>query len=109
MNKARIKLAEAMGWKYDPTKSAHDLGDGYPTQRTSFHWSHSDYEKKRFAHELPDPFTDTNNDYAVLEWMRREGNKDWWQFAHETSSEQNQYKTGNNARAACKVLGIKTD
>ena len=98
----RIKLAEAMGWVSDDTKTVHDLGDGYPTQRTSFHWSHPDHERKRFAHELPDPENDANDDYAVLEWMLVKtpdashgriylGNK--WD-----------YKIGDYARAALKVI-----
>ena len=82
----RIKLAEAMGIDH---------------KRFVAHG-------KRMAF---DPFTDANDDYAVLEWMR----------SHEMAGKFKEalfcngqiygfnYKIGNNARAALKVLEDKED
>ena len=100
----RIKLAEAMGWVSDDTKTVHDLGDGYPTQRTSFHWSHPDHERKRFAHELPDPENDANDDNAVLVWTRTQGTVFQVNFAAKLREHPADYMIGNNYRAALKVI-----
>ena len=56
----RIKLAEAMGWK-----ELADREEGWPS------WYHDDkpQEECRLTENLPDPVTDANDDYAVLEWM----------------------------------------
>ena len=71
---------------------------------------------KRFRYkEPPDPFTDANDDYAVLEWMRSDYR--WGQFKealielrkidvpwHGSQYTWN-YKVGDYARAALTVLG----
>jgi hypothetical protein len=58
----RTKLAEAMGWK-----EHHGIGN-YPRQwriqGPGYSWC--EYSED----DLPNPFTDANDDYAVLEWMR---------------------------------------
>ena len=118
MNEARIKLAEARG--YVRVKS------------TANHW----YFPKGSAAEgstiglvgLPDPFTNANDDYAVLEWMRPKNFREskpimgpeherWRDFIfelrliqlkenRESSAIQEGYMLGDNARAACSVLAI---
>lgn len=81
MNEARIKLAKVMGIK--PTIISDLILNKY-----SF-----------------DPFTDANNDYAVLEWMR-ENHLEEFQNVLDGQRAWH-YKIGDYARAACKVLGIE--
>ena len=95
MNEARIKLAKVMGIK--PTIISDLILNKY-----SF-----------------DPFTDANHDFAVLEWIRSQikqgengalfwadSNK-WWPFYAAIKIIGPEYKIGDYARAACKVLGIE--
>lgn len=96
----RIKLAEAMGWRLDP-----DL-DFIQGSHTNY-WLSPDANVTRVSEALPDPFTDANDDYAVLEWMRSHGtdyqppsNK----FSGELFNPQWHYQIGDYARAALKVL-----
>ncbi len=54
-----------------------------------------------------DPFTDANDDYAVLEWMRSDSNA--WEYQYEkelmlTNFQCGDYQIGDYARAALKVL-----
>ena len=64
-------------------------------------------------HDIPifDPFTDANDDYAVLEWMREQA----WpamllstqhadRLTYALSREIGGYKIGDYARAALKVI-----
>ena len=83
----RIKLAEAMGW------TIRDNG-----------WAVAPNGKLWPLADIPDPFTDANDDYAVLEWMRCRGRKYWTPFMHDTETEQWAYKIGDYARAALKVI-----
>ena len=98
VNKARIKLAEAMGWL---EHGDNDIWRLPPSKM----WVN--------VTDLPDPFTDANDDYAVLEWMR-----DYTELTHDSDiawpminalggTLQINYQIGNNARAACKILEIK--
>ena len=103
----RIKLAEARGW----TKSrqpdwwippGYKWGDGLSAP----------------THKLPDPENDANDDYAVLEWARKEWrdkatNKKkygpgfsfkWYTFRERLGS-NTMYQIGDYARAALKVIG----
>lgn len=70
--------------------------------------------------ELPDPFTDANDDYAVLEWALEQSSDfverfrqalwtTWEQRSHlvDLTWASWNYLKGDYARAACKVLGIK--
>ncbi len=91
-DKARIALAEAMGWKRK--------GDRYmigPNGRSIF------------TEFIPDPFTYASDDYAVLEWMRsfvmrhQKSTKD---FECRLQGWKWKYRIGDYARAACKVLNI---
>ena len=91
----RIKLAEAM--------------------QTPYHFN----EGGTLYIGLPDPFTDANDDYAVLEWMRQTFNtyehlttnqKDTWvEFADALESHPDNglkacYRVGDYARAAIQVI-----
>ena len=104
--KNRIKLAEAMGWKL-----ISNYTGSFADKQGFQDWRSPDGAPLQ---ELPDPFTDANDDYAVLEWARTnpEGfgvqhNGEWmgWTtFMHMNEQEAHQYKIGNNARTALKVI-----
>lgn len=105
MNEDRIKLAEAMGWKW----------------REDFRWVRPDGSLDKPL-LLPtnktnisfDPFTDANDDYAVLEWMRGgclarlEDFKDAIAAASTNDSGYKaylwRYQIGDYARAALRVI-----
>ena len=56
---------------------------------------------------LPDPFTDANDDYAVLEWMRSEARREgvsWMNGSGILSLHATNYQIGDYARAALKVI-----
>jgi len=103
----RIKLAEAMGW----TPQVRDV-------RVPPVWLSQDGEVSRYLFELPDPFTDANDDYAVLEWMKSEQfypleGYDYteWRVAINNALKLKtaiDYKIGDYARAALKVIGVQT-
>ena len=103
--KDRIKLAEAMGWVV-----CRD-GKGY----------HPNDAGKNIRLQIPDPFTDANDDYAVLEWMRDSSRDDYtdtqwgaflrvmadWVWQPNSAPFSDQwwtYKIGDYARAALKVI-----
>ncbi len=87
---ARIALAEAMGWE---TKNG---------------WYCPPGDKWRGFN----PFTEANDDYAVLVFLRDYSDDDYHicQIMREIrlsgASEELWYRIGDYARAACKVLGI---
>ena len=68
MNEARIKLAEAMGWEWDESIRPRDF-EGYPGWCC---WVKPDGDKWFAADAMPDPENDANDDYAVLEWVRKQ-------------------------------------
>ena len=86
----RIKLAEAVGleWLDCIPGRTHIKGVFILKGR----------EWKQF-----NPFTDANDDYAVLEWMR---GQDWprWALISEGCEYCFDYQIGDYARAALKVL-----
>ena len=97
----RIKLAEAMGWQL-----VNYPNDGPMWRLDGRHWSRHK--------QPPDPFTDANDDYAVLEWMRQKA-RDYeqtdgsgpdiaWEFMRQLELPQYGYRIGDHARAALKVL-----
>ena len=95
----RIKLAEAMGWKR--------LGGEWDLKGDPPAWEGPNTIDG--FDDLPDPFTDANDDYAVLEWVRN----NWQPYAVsnylaydfvQLLSEPAGYKIGDYARAALKVL-----
>jgi hypothetical protein len=100
----RIKLAEAMGWSWkqaSPSCVCPEMGR-WTYKAMTRDWSTKD--------ELPfDPFTDASDDYEVLEWVRKNWNKNganwcsvWFALGHAGS-----YQIGDYARAALKVLNSK--
>ena len=105
---SRIKLAEAMGYKQDDKWAAWIL-----------QVSDKEREIVRDPDLLPDPFTDANDDYAVLEWMQvtfntheylmgHQGDR-WVDFiaALDGSGDEGHaccYKIGDYARAAFQVI-----
>jgi len=106
MDEGRIKLAVAMGWQ--------------ELYHTPGRWFNDDkpQEECRATEHLPNPFTDANDDYAVLEWMR--GDEDgpetaeWRAFKDffiEVTGDWNiwNYKIGDFARAALGVIARQQD
>lgn len=105
----RIKLAEAMGW----TPLDHKLIGWWMPPGVELDDHLFMINRKDEAH-LPDPFTDANDDYVVLEWMRKFRAQDmsdypdggyliWARFCEQFGVFGN-YKIGDYARAALKVL-----
>ena len=90
----RIKLAEAMGWTMDA-----------PSKESIYPWQHVNYTSRV---RCPDPFTDANDDYAVLEWLRDKDNKPWQYMLSQLDYGNHRYKwdykIGDYARAALKVI-----
>jgi len=84
-DKDRIKLAEAIGL----VTTIGEVTEVHEFKQLPRNW---------------DPFTDANDDYAVLEWMRKPDN--WLRFAFKLASDNvgSNYKIGDYARAALKVL-----
>ena len=83
----RIKLALLMGWKYQEAYHCWTKPDGSLLPREF------------------DPFTDANDDYAVLEWVRTQD--ELWTDVHDylcNVSNISNYKIGDYARAALKVI-----
>ena len=82
----RIKLAEAMGSK---------CIDGV------WHHNGSTWDSLLF-----DPFTDANDDYAVLEWMHADSTDfgTSQRFMKHLQFQAHQYRVGDYARAALKVI-----
>ena len=98
MNAARIKLAEAMELKlYLHEDDCTDIL----------------VQKEDFSYQKFDPFTDANDDFAVLEWMRKrkedfanpEWGADWGKFSRALGHNC-WYEIGDYARAACKGMEI---
>ena len=66
-DKDRTRLVEALGWKHLP------LIAGIQMWRPPKGWRRHANDGRRTVYNytsdlLPDPFTDANDDYAVLEW-----------------------------------------
>ena len=97
----RIKLAEAMGWHgfYKSVLYGHPCGyeQDKPVESHSFTGNPT-------GRILPDPFTDANDDYAVLEWMRQGEFVKQKQFELFLHDEPSFYVLGDYARAALKVI-----
>lgn len=107
----RIKLAKAMGWEYEKPygTNAGPLFGKLPAGGGV--WTRSDGS---FTNRF-DPFTDANDDYAVLEWMRNmaKGSPEKYRldfYAHSMRGSMCwNYQIGDYARAALKVLQDKDD
>jgi len=92
VKEARVVLAEAMGLEQYPYRTPGD---------TELYFQ---------------PFTDANDDYAVLEWAKKEFHPD--DSSHDKfrlalgilcNCRLTGYSIGDYARAACTVLGIDMD
>lgn len=101
-DKDEIRLAEAMGLRYDEQGPT-------PLFRYTMWWSSDRTVLTRNLKFFP--HTDANDDYAVLEWMRKKkedlGVQDfafsWRKFA-KSLKHACCYKIGDYARAALKIL-----
>lgn len=100
-DKHRIMLAEAMGFMFEGNVVT------WPDDNAT-HWA---TWKLKW-----NPFTDANDDYAVLEWARKQGDEFWQAFKNyfmDVRADWNiwNYETGLFARAAVAVLagGIMGD
>lgn len=94
-DKARIALGRAMGGKTVDMTQISETATG---------WASVDFPNGK-NHLTWDPFTDANDDYAVLEWMRNiKGNLGYFQPLCGT---QFSYQIGDYACAACAVLEIE--
>ena len=103
----RIKLAEAMGWKWDESPNQFAPGMG----RWWFKGMCKDWGTKEQLSSYFDPFTDANDDYAVLKFARMA-----WKPAHTMESHHkwptfvanlrtpDRYQIGDYARAALAVI-----
>ena len=93
-NQDKRRLAEAMGW---------ELVDHCNTER----WIRPGSLGFTGYLDLPfDPFTDANDDYAVLEWMRKDiDTKEFDEFRIMTGWPTYRYQIGDYARAALKEIG----
>ena len=99
----RIKLAEAMGYVL-----VSNYTGSFADEQGTQHWTHPEGHP---VFELPDPFTDANDDYAVLEWAHKQIDSDTWTprgkwsiFVDELSPVPENYQIGDYARAALKVI-----
>ncbi len=62
----RIRLAEAMGWRWKPSSTDNKIGRWYRPDGNYGDWVHKG--------DLPfDPFTDANDDYALIRWLNEQG------------------------------------
>jgi len=88
----RIKLAEAMGWiacefTWQELKEYYAVPPNHPNRPGEGNIT-----------DIPDPFTDANDDYAVLEWMRKQGTP------YRNIGQSYMYQIGDYARACLRVL-----
>lgn len=104
----RIKLAEAMGWTNIRMKYVAMDGQSYP-----FGCVPRNVNDKHLKEQIPDPYTNANDDYAVLEWLRAEDNKPWQytlsQLDYGTRRYKWDYQIGDYARAALRALEKTAD
>ncbi len=94
-DKDRIRLAEAMGLFPNVDSAGRVMAGTHARTRHEFN-----------------PFTDANDDYAVLEWMRGkwlvDGADDKWEWFCEELFGGADYTIGDYARAALKVLDTES-
>ena len=88
----RRRIAEEMGWQ-QTKEGIHSVW--WPPKN------------KRWRKNPPNPFTDANDDYAVLEWMRGEMRREGISLLKDAgilSLRATDYQIGDYARAALKVM-----
>ena len=104
---ARIKLAEARGWRATIPTPSEILGEV-----PDLVWVKPD---GGWQYEPPNPFKDANEDYAYLEWMREQPSDKWLIFCvylkfqlqdrgEDLEYIATAYVVGDYARAALKVI-----
>ena len=89
-----IKINVAMGWR------KHDIDNVHKWMPPGHDKYDKSYAKSWVC--LPNPFKDANDDYAVLEWMRKEGTIGWHNTLDKDAA--GYYKIGAYARAALKGI-----
>ncbi len=96
----RVKLGEAMGLRLRRTLPHKPNSPGCYI-----------HDKPRRCWRAFDPFTDANDDYAVLEWMREKHHENAVASAlllpgdgHGFSAMKQRYYVGDYARAALQVI-----
>lgn len=103
-DKDRIRLAEAMGHKVKESGSLWSESGG--PLNNYFLFRGPGYEMADIL--IWNPFTNPADDYAVLEWMRNEGKGRYDDFCNalavQLDNDHFNYRTGDYARAALKVL-----
>ena len=97
----RIKLAEAMGYYLQAFPVTHT--DGSEGMSDFKVWHAPNHRRLEPTEELPDPFTDANDDYAVLEWITDRPPL-WAKFKRLYWPHAWAYQIGDYARAALTVL-----
>lgn len=107
-NESRIKLAEAMGWQWIEYSNTPFDGMGRWFSPEAVPESEDNHYGYRICGSacppIFDPFTDANDDYAVLEWMRQNEIVREWRKIDELACCTYYYQIGDYARAALKVL-----
>ena len=101
-NQDKIKLAEAMDLIVAPI-SLEDVGGPFLVTTDSAQTTSDQLVAEWVEFE---PFTDANDDYAVLEWIRSQGVIGSW-IATQLGKDNKwsiDYKIGDYARAALKVI-----
>ena len=90
----RIRLAEAMFPDYEFGKNYHD---------ECLMCYQGKWDRDNHISNVPDPFTDANDDYAVLEWMRENEMVPNWRTIDFLACGSYFYEIGDYARAALKA------
>ena len=96
----QIKLAETMGWTpLDGKLTGWFLPPGVPETLEGI-------SQRQWRDDLPDPFTDANDDYAVLAYFRHEITDPvlYQAFQFSMPDDPIDYEIGDYARAALKVI-----
>lgn len=109
----RIALAERMGWLNIKGWTESPMSGKHPYDR----WYRRG-EDKQYDYLPFNPFTDANDDYAVLRWLR-EHHEDLWidtyvsdaheEAALELEAPTGDYHIGDYARVALKLLENSND
>ncbi len=99
----QIKLAEAIGWRWEQHPKSWHYSHVYPEMGVWFRPDGSAVADLDCGCKVAppfDPFTDANDDYAVLEWIRSDSAR------YESVPEMGawQYEIGDYARAALKLI-----
>ena len=102
----RIRLAEAMGWRNCEPKGYVNV-DGVPTVTPA--GEPPPFDQPPYIAALPDPFTDANDDYAVLEWIHADSTDfgTSQRIMKKLVFAAHQYRVGDYARAALEVIDAK--